>query len=136
MAPFFYHKDTTMDILNLVQYDDAFDYTLKHPVTNEETDVVFKLRSSNNADARKVSLKSIQAAKNSKLTGKASPVEKDLDLEYERIATCIVGWSDTFTNHGEPFPYNKENVAKVVREDWIYSQINSFVNDIENFTKA
>lgn len=124
-----------MDIAKRVNYEDSFEYTLLDPDTNEETDVVFNLRSSGNAQAKVLDLKYLNAVKSSNVTKKIIPMEKDLEYAYDKLASCVAGWNDKLVFNGEKLEYNAENIAKVVRIDWIFDQLNKQVSDIANFMK-
>lgn len=124
-----------MDIFNRVNYEATFDYVLKDPETGDDTDIVFQLRSVNCEAAKKVDLKYLNAVKSGNMRKEALPVERDLEYAYDKVAACIAGWSDTLKKDGEKYEYTPENVASIVRIDWIFSQLNKQIEDIKNFTK-
>jgi len=108
---------------------------LRHPVTDEKTDISLSLVGSDSSRYRKAS----HAVQNRSLSrGKFKVTAEKLESNgIEILATCVIGWSnvedaDLFKKKNPEC--NKENVVKFFKKHvWAKEQADAFVVDRANF---
>ena len=104
--------------------------TVKHPITKKDTDWKVKCAGIESAAYRKKSVeirKSVTIGKPSKETWHDA-TNRQIDL----YSSCIVSWSGLEDN-GKEVECNPENIKRFMEQDWFYTQVSAFVDDLKNF---
>lgn len=126
-----------MAIANLVKYDSTFDLELTHPTTGEPIGVTFQIRSESSPEAKAVFRRQLDKYSQETQRKKTISSEKLEGFELEKKAACIAGWDwggQEFEKGGGVLEHNTENCIKVLRYDWIFTQVANASADLANFT--
>lgn len=126
-----------MDLGTLVNYEATYDLRLKHPVTEADTGVVFKIRS----EWSEAGLRAARAAADDEVARAASGGGAAMDAAARQrkvFAACIAGWDwGTETYNGSVPEYSPEMAERILtRTHWIYVQVMEAARKIANFTEA
>jgi hypothetical protein len=98
--------------------NEPVDVVLKHPVTGEDTDVVFQIVGLDSTAAqacidRQQAKRYNEMVKDGELVSTAFNPEENRGQLVELLATCTVGWRNLQWN-GEDLPYNYDNAVMLI----------------------
>lgn len=143
-------KKTGLDLASLdtaVACDNAIDYELRHPVTDEPIGVFIKIIGKDSNKLRDAIRKRINARLRADAIRRNNKPEIRTaeQIEAESIDLLVLateGWycaesQNAIEYKGDFLTYNEENVRKVYTEQlWIRQQIDEACGDIDRFFKV
>jgi hypothetical protein len=125
-----------MDISQVVDYEHLFALEIVHPKTEEPTGIVFQMRSSESAEAKKVQRKHIDTIYERRQRGKLIKGSAEVDREIERVASCIASWDwgDHEWKGQKPELSMKTAIEVLTEAGWIYAQAKEACDTVANFS--
>lgn len=130
-----------MDLQTVKLDNEPVDLKIIHPVTEEETDVVFKVLGLDSdeykAIDRQITKRFIDKySRSGTLDIKRVPHSEAEKSRLERACVLVKGW-ENLMDKGKELEYNKENCEYVLTEyPFILEQVMEFCADRANFIKA
>lgn len=130
-----------MDLSTVKIDNDPVDLVIKHPKTNENTDVVFKVIGHDSDDYKTVDrLITKEVLKKYASKGMIDiskiPTEDAEDMRLRRIAACVVGWSG-LTEDEKEVKFSKFECTRILSQyPFFADQVEDFCADRANFIKG
>lgn len=128
---------------DLEEFDDVFssEYVVKHPITDEPTNMVFVLAGPEHPARKKETFKRIRYTRQ-EFANKGKYVPQDPETEdaetTDLVGRCILGWSGVFKG-GVAVPYSKNEAITLVtnpKKRWLRDQVKAALDERELFIKT
>src|SRR5699024_754813 len=127
-----------MAISEIVNYEAGFEVDIVDPL-GKSVGVRFKVKSAECDEAKIAIRRMLNKRAAAQAKNRPYTIEEAESDEIERVVACVVDWDwggqEYRPGEGEP-EFNKKNVRDVLQnEGWIFSQVNDFIGDIQNFMR-
>lgn len=133
------------DMADVVNYELLYTLELRHPVTDEPTGTVFKIRSSVSEAVKKLQREHTNKNLERRIKGKLVKGDVLEHQELQRAAALIAEWDwGTNPKTGEPNQFGgkvpelteKNKIEVLEKASWIYQQVVEAAADVENFSQG
>ena len=130
--------------LKMTKVDTGAEMVIKHPVTDDATDMVFMVMGKDSKVFRDLELQKTQEFMNKMYEAqrKGKKADNPLSAEKERTehtrkyCNVVVGWENIEDAEGNLLPFSQDNVFAILNDGgyaWLLDQLIQFVEDRTNF---
>lgn len=116
--------------------EEGAELVLLHPQTREPTDIVIRLRGED-SEAYQTQVREFQRKKldQARRTRRVTATPEEIEAEaLELLVVATIGWNDSLTRDGQPYPYTPANARRLYEQfPWIREQVDEFVRERANF---